>query len=285
MTPLARQTLLAVAAVAPLLAAAAALADTAADPWSQVPSLPTACYSEADQHWAASDAAVETLRAAIDAQQAANTKVKEAFDSIDPMEKAQRMSQWMMEHPDEAQAYMQHVSDVGQNTGAAIEEWAARVQAIDAEKQELAARYAAALEQAYAPAEARHRAMLARAEREGVSVDGEGTPPWATEEWNAIGRERDRAYAEVCPAWWGASGQVQSWLARYKIWLIEEDVPVRKQQDDEQLRSVAILGTPAATYRSTALLEGVAKYVEEARGIYGQRPGAPRCPPGRAYCN
>ena len=285
MTSRSRRSSFAAAVLAAFVWTSASLAEPPADPWAKVPALPTACYSEQDQHWAAVDAARASLQAEIEQQEEVNARIKSEFDAIDPMEQAQRMSQWMMEHPEEAQAYMQHVSEVGQTMGANIEKWTASTQKIDAEEKDLLARYQTALDEAYGSAEARQSALLARAEREGANTDGEGTPDWVIEEWTAISRERDRGYQSICPQWWGASGQVQTWLERYQKWLREEDLAVQQGQDDEQARTYAILGTPAAAYRPTAGMKGVVKFLDKSQRLYGHREGRARCEPGGGRCD
>jgi hypothetical protein len=84
----------------------------AAGPWAKVPALPTSCFQRAaanqpDPFYARLEAAKTAVAADIEKQSAINRKIEEEFNNIDPMEKAQRMQQWMMSNPQEAMAYMQ----------------------------------------------------------------------------------------------------------------------------------------------------------------------------------
>ena len=262
----------------------AATPPTAANPWAKVPALPTACYSQQDSNWAAADPARDALNAEIERQKNLNAKVREKFENIDPFEKAQRMTQYLMDNPEAGAAYMQQAYAAGQNVTEDIQDWGESLQAINEDEDALLARYEAARTKAYAPGEARRLAMVKRAEREGASLDGEGVPDWAIIEMESIRRQWQTAYEAFCPAWWGPTGEMQAFTKRLKNYLVQEEIPRRQSTDDELVKQFEMMGTPAGSFRSTAAMEGVVQYLDKVQPLYGNRNSERDCPPAPDHC-
>ena len=59
------------------------------------------------------EAATDGNAADIERQKAVNAQIEEDFNNIDPMEKAQRMQQWMMSNPQEAMKWAQAQQQLG----------------------------------------------------------------------------------------------------------------------------------------------------------------------------
>ena len=151
------------------LSASAALAQTpaAAGPWAKVPALPTTCFqsiatNQPDPFYARLEAAKTAIAADIDRQQAINAKIEEDFNNIDPMEKAQRMQQWMMSNPQEAMAFMQAAQAAPAQASQELESLEQQRQSREAEWNALKKSYEDARIAAYAPAEARRKVLAGK---------------------------------------------------------------------------------------------------------------------------
>jgi hypothetical protein len=260
------------------------------DPWARVPAFTTQCFQNVDDQpdpfYAELEAAKAANQAELEAQQAVNTAIEEDFRNIDPMEKAQRMQQWMMNNPEEAMKFAQaqqaapdpsQVSPAPQQA-TRDEEWNALVK--DYEDARLAA---------YAPAEARRKALAGKvgyaysSAREDLLNPFMGfteDPSVSTTDWGAgeaISAEFDRAYQELCPQWWGADGKFQAYLKSQKDWFISQRIPELESMDAPKLQQYAIMQTPTASYRSTADYTAVNEYLDLALKAANQRDYLSRC--------
>lgn len=254
----------------------------AAGPWAKVPALSTACYYGADPFVAKLDAALAAVKADRARQEAINQKIADAHKNMDPMEQMQRMQQWMMDNPQEATKYMQGLQALGTEEGqAGILVDGQEQAAFDTEQKELIKRYKAGLTQAYAPANARWNALLKKMGFEENypfdSIKDPGAPDWAMEEEDAIHRLRDQAYAAHCPQWWGATGPAQTWLKKYRTWLVQKHIPFVDSLEAKVAQSYAMMNTPTATYRSLGTLDSVIKYLEVVAEVYAERREKPVC--------
>ena len=247
--------------------------------WSKVPALPTACYSGTDPFVAKLDAAVAAVNASRTKQLATNAKIEKEYKSIEPMEMASRMQQWMMSNPEEATKYMQGVQAVGDDFNARMPEMTAAGQRFESEQKDLAKRYNASLDKAYAPGHARHAALKKKigTPLDYPTVKDPATPDWAIVEENAIMRELDQAYSAHCPQWWAASSPVQAWLKTYRTWLNSELTPFSERLGSQNAQTYAIMGTPSASWRTVAVEDGVLKYLDAVGTLYGLRREKPRC--------
>jgi hypothetical protein len=252
-----------------------------------VPPLSTLCYGFAGEAWEPFIGKLEAAKAAIQAdrekQDATNAKIEEDFRNIDPMEMASRMQQWMMSNPDEAMKFMQGQQALAQQVTEDVATLQERSQARDAEWNGVVKRYEDARIQAYAPSQARLDAL-----RGSKTTDRKdllypsffGDPSDSKAEWaagEAINAAADKAYQSLCPQWWGADGQFHAYLKQQKNWFINERIPELERIDAPKLQQYAIMNTPAASYRSTAELEGVTEYLDLVWKVFRERDSKPRC--------
>ena len=244
------------AALGAFLCAPAALSQTkpapaATGPWAKVPALPTACYQDAFHDKL--NAAQTAVQADLEKQAAINSKIKEAYQNIEPMEMASRMQQWMMANPQEAAAYMQAAQTVGQELPGLLKAHGAKRQALDAERDALFKRYETELAAAQAPAD-------------------------TLQDDTAIRLKRDQLYEAFCPQWWGAAGPIHAFVKKYRSWLIQEHIPYLEKFESQAAQNYAIMNTPAASYRSTATHTSVLEYMQYIDPIFQRRISGPNCP-------
>lgn len=261
-------------------AATATRAAPAADPWTKVPALPTACYVANDPFAARIEAAKRATQAGVDQQKAVNAQIEEQYRSIDSMEMASRMQQWMMSNPQEAMKYMQATQSVGKDAQENLGGLLAEEQAFNEERLGLPARYQAALKQAYVPADARLAALNKKLEAAG-QCEGmhEGCrmtdADWA--ERDAIQKQYDSAYQATCAQYFGATGKVPAHLKRYHDWLVTKRIPLAKKGADLRVAQYAIMNAPAASWKSTDASEQAINYMSAAESLYGLRDREPNC--------
>ncbi len=249
-------------------------------PFAKAPPLPTACYTEGETFWTKLEAAQVAVTADEEKQNVINNQIREEFQNIDPMEKASRMQQWMMDNPQEAMAYMQGVQSASADLGPGIKADADKKAQFAVEQKSVIAAHKTALQQAYAPNDAKLRALDKRVlEAQGCSFNNEscGLPAWAQAEHDTIQRERDAIYVATCSAWWGANGKVTAFMKRYKTWLLQEHVPLLESLDAQVLSQYAIMNTPAASYRSLEPYKAAREYMNAAFYLYQERETRPRC--------
>ena len=280
---------LAAAAAACLFGSSASFAQAASGPWTKVPPLSTLCYQYSGDEWDAWEpffGKLEAAKAAITAdrekQDAINWKIQEEFQSIDPMEMASRMQQWMMSNPEEAMKFMQGTQAVAEQLPEELEARRQRELARDAEWKALVKRYEDARIQAYAPVQARLDALREKTTKRQDLLYPKfmGDPSDSPEVWaagEAANAAADKAYQALCPQWWGANGEFHAYLNQQKAWFINERIPELAEEDAPKLQQYAIMSTPAATYRSTAELKGVLEYIGLVDGVFRERDSQPRC--------
>jgi len=251
----------------------------ATGPWAKVPPLTIACFYGTDPFQAKLDAALAAVNANRDRQLAINQKIEDEYKSIDPMEMASRMQQWMMSNPQEAMKYMQGVQAVGEDFNAGMPEINAATQRFDKEEKDLIKRYQAALNAAYAPGQARHNALKTKIGTpvEYPSVKDPGTPDWAIAEENVIMRQLDQAYSALCPQWWSATAPIQAWLKTYRDWLTTKYIPFHDRLGSQNAQTYAIMGTPSASWKTVSAQDAVIKYLQSVGRVYAERRERPRC--------
>jgi len=261
------------------LLAAAWPATSAADQdvWARVPPLPTGCY-QSDGFAAKIETADAAVRADIQRQDAINKQLQEQVRSIDPMELASRQQQYMMDNPQEAMALMKRNAALG--TQEASDD---RLQDIEDQRkllqslEEIDARYKAALDAQFAPVEAKFKELDVRAQKDLELTEAGGFyKPWAIKEWNALNAQRNAAYERVCAEWWAASGPFRGWLQRYRDYAAGL-IPKHEEMDAVGAGfMVIVVGTPKASFKSTAALNEVDDYMGQAAKVFAKRWEAPR---------
>jgi hypothetical protein len=269
-----------VAAIAVFVFSDCVAAAAAADgPFAKIPALTTACYQEGDPFASRLEAAKDAVAKDRERQETINARIEADFNKLDPMEMSQRMTQWMMDHPQDATKYMQANQAAGSSIQTGSPELADEEMQFNNGYKDLASRYEAAMKQARAPADARMAALNKRLADFGCSFgSGECTlPDYATPELQAILRMADAAYQAACPKWWGAKGEVATFLQRHRDWLLNKYIPTYGQIDDLRVQQYAIMNTPAASYKSTLPHQKADSYIGRMWSIYEMRPN-------KAYC-
>lgn len=262
------------------LFATPAWAQTAAGsgPWAKVPALPTACYGSdgfADKVEAARTALAED----VERQKAVNAQIEEQFNAIDPMEKAQRMQQWMMSNPQEAARMLGAQQQMGAQAQADNPAITAEHLEFNAERENLKAGYRAALKEALAPANAKYAALDKRLSEAGCGFDSAecSIPEAAYAERDVIFRERDAAYVANCVKFWSGTGSMPDFARRYRTFLADKWAGQAASADDMMRAQFAIMDTPGAAWKSTVPEETAGRYLRELGELYALRDGAPTC--------
>jgi hypothetical protein len=182
------------------------------------------------------------------------------------MEQANRMQAYMMENPEEFAKLMAYTQTGLPEAQAEAATEAEREEALRAELKGLQARYEAELERVLGPLHAKYKSL-------GISESG--TPPAVWAEGLAIMKQMNAAYEKACPGWWGASGQFDGWLQKYKAHLVQNRIPHREGGEAMKATQFKIMGIPAETFKPTVALEAVALYLKEARDIFDSRKTQP----------
>jgi hypothetical protein len=275
-------------------AAKAPARNVAAGPWARVPALPTTCFqsvatNQPDPFYARLEAAKTAVSSDIDKQKAINAKIEEEFNNIDPMVKAQRMQQWMMSNPQEAMAYMRAAQAAPAQVEQELMSLEQQRQSQEAEWKALMKSYDDARVQAYAPAEARRKALSAKLGYKYSSATKDLVQPFLgfaadpstpTADWNeaeSITGVLDQKYKALCPQWWGANGKFHAYMKQQKDWFVRERIPYLEKFDAPRLQNYAMMSTPAATYGSTAVSQGVREYLDLAWKVFNERDSVFRC--------
>lgn len=267
---------------------ASGAAPAAAQPWSKVPALSTACYSGADPWGDRIDAALAAVQQDHYRQNDINDAIRQnATDtfSADPMAVAARIQQKMMDDPANAQKYMEELQQQNRQAQEETPVQQAKEKQLEDESKRVMKQYQAALAKAMGPADARWTALK---KRMGIALDstspGEaGVPEWAWKEWYGILRDRDQAYVANCAQWWASAGPIHAYMKRYKDYLVLERIPYEKQfLDEPKLEHYRQLNVPTRGWRTTTDYEAAEDYIKMARGLFGERELRPRCEGGGA---
>jgi len=267
----------AVAAFIPLdCIGAAAAAD---GPFARIPPLTTACYRQGDPFESRLEAVKQAVAAEKDKQDAINGQIEAQFSQLDPMEMSERMTQWMMDNPQDAAKFAQASQATGSSLQTGAQELADGEMQFRKGYKDLAARYDAAMKQARAPADARMAGLNKRLAESGCSFgSGECTlPDYAVPELHAVLRMADAAYQAACPQWWGARGEIPAYVKRHRDWLETRYIPAFGQIDELRVQQFAIMNTPAASYKSTLPHQKADLYINDIWTLYQMRPGKPYC--------
>lgn len=280
-SPLSRGLQLA-ACMAALVFSSAPGAQPATGPWAKVPAFPTTCFLKDDAIYAKLEPALASVDADSAKQKALNDEIAERQKNIDPMELAALMQQRMMDDPQHAMEYIQNAQNLGQQINAEMVPAMAKEDQMKAEAEAVNKRFEAALEVANGPGNARWAALK---KKYGLPADhpasrgvGEaGVPDWVWAEWHEINVEWDRAYRATCPAFFGAGGQANQFMQRYKNYLVQERIPYYEKFDAATVANYEMFSTPAASYKSTATFDAVHDYIVMAQKVFAFRRYQPIC--------
>jgi hypothetical protein len=259
--------------------AASAAEPPSADPWASVPPRPGTFYEGVDQYSEKMWTVTEPLQKARDRQAAINSELTDRIKSIEPMQLAAKMQEFMMQNPQEAAKLMQEQQTAGTEGTEAEVATNDKFNALKAEEETLLTRYKAALAQAVAPIDAKFKDLDARAQKDLVAVGESWTyAPWAVKEYDALALQRNAAVERVGNDWWSPSGPLQAWLDRLRD-LLKAQVVTRERMDNAGVGlQVHFVETPAAPYKSTAAYDAAIQYLQEVKQLYAKRERWPTKP-------
>lgn len=250
-----------------ILAAPSALAQSIDDPWSLVPEFPRSCYTTEGDFDAKVAAALEPLSAEYARREQINDAITQQYSSMDLMEQQQRMMDLMMEHPEEAQIYMQSLATMGQEVSADVTAMSNARMQLEEEFREITARYEAAYQEEVGVQEERWARWL-------DDVNNSRTPEGDADEIHA---QINARYEALCASWW-KDGPFHEWLARHRQAMIEE----ARTQDESlpaTIRTYELMGIDVDGYSSTATLRAVNEHISTAVRIFGKRRSGVSRPP------
>jgi len=242
-----------------ILAAPCALAESIDDPWSLVPAFPSSCYSAEDDFNSGVQAAMDRVSAEQVRRSEINQSISQQYSNMDLMEQQQRMMEFMMEHPEEAQSYMQGLAQMGQEASAEAVAMSNERIRLEEELREITARFEAAYQEVIGVLDARW---------------GNWITDWnnsrATEDQaREIYRQMNASYEALCETWW-KNGPFHDWLARHRQVLIEE----AREQDaalPSTIRTYELMGIAVDEYSSTASLQAANEHMQKAANVFGRR--------------
>jgi hypothetical protein len=254
----------------------------AANPWTRVPALPTACYSSQDDWYDRNEAARAAVQEDHSRQNDINGEIQQRTTRAlneNPMAMMQAMQQAMVNDPQGAQKFMERMTQQGQQAAADVTETSEKTTQLEAEGKTVLKQYEAALAKALGPATARWEALKKKRGYSGDYGPSEtGEPDWVYDEWYAILHERDRAYAANCATWWAATGPIHAYMKKYKDFLVQEFIPYNKRViDDPALDQFKLLEVPAAGYRTVSDYEAAEMYMRQAYTMFSPRRDRPFC--------
>jgi hypothetical protein len=246
-----------------LLIAPLAMGDAIDDPWSQVPELPDSCYEESDNFIARLDATTEALAAEEARQSEINAAIDGELRNMDMAEQQQRMMDFLMEHPEHAQEYMQALTQQGQTVLDVVTNMSEERVQLHTEADELVTRYDAAIDESLAPSRARHQDWVDRF--------------WEEKAPESEGRQRvaeiNVAYEGFCATWW-KQGPFHEHFARLRQAIVD-DVARIDGEVPAMLKNHQIMGVSTEGYRSTQGIKGAQEYMRQVRLIFTKRWGGP----------
>ena len=265
-------------------AGAAAPAAQNQNPWSRVPAFPAGCYSQSDGF----ASRVAAVREAVDRERAAQQQINDDLSKkavgasggeTDPFKMAAQIQQKMLSDPQNAQRLLQQIQTSGQNVSSASAEDLESQRRLDAELNTTLTQYKAAQPKAVAPVQAKFKDLATRAARDPERTEaGDFYKPWAVAEYNALVPMYNAEVEKTCATWFGASGQFQSWLRRYRDYLSNERIPWMESSENAGLAFAAFATDTRSGYKSTATLRAVYDYLERVDKVFGYRPSGPLAP-------
>jgi hypothetical protein len=246
-----------------LLLSTSTMGDVIDDPWSEVPALPDSCYRDADDFIARLDATMEALAAEEARQVEINAAIDGELRTMDMAEQQQRMMDFMMEHPEKAQEYMQAMNQQGQAVLDVVTAMSEERIQLHGESNELVARYDTDIGEFLAPSQARYEDWAQRFWEE-KAPESEGQQRVA---------EINASYEEFCASWW-KQGTFHEYFARLQQSFVDD---VAKSDDavPAMLKSHEMMGISTEGYRSTQGIRAAQEYVRQVRLIFNKRWGGP----------
>jgi len=240
------------------------------DPWRRVPAAPTSCFANDDFLERLSKTSTE-IEADIARQTKLNAEIRERFDNMDMMEKAQRMQAFLMKNPQEAAKVMQGMSASGTSANADLTAAGADGPRLDQEKARHVTNFNAAVDKVVKPLQTRQAEMI-KTRTKMVGEAGYAFVSAADQaQYLALVQQENAEYEKACAPFWGPTGAFPSWMASYKTNVTNKIIAAQEANDGVIVVQMAIMDTPSGGYRSTATLEGIRNYLNEVRNVYSLR--------------
>ena len=223
-----------------------------------LPALPTACYSQEDTYYDQANAVAATIDAERTRQDEINQALSQQLSDMDPMDLQQRMMDFMMENPQEAQKYMEMVAAAGTVASEELPKLNEEAYALHSEREKLDADYDAAvnaLDEAYRNATA------------GLFEDPQKfDADFAS--YSASVDAYNGGYGNLCASYM-KDGFYYDWLARHED--LERRMVALQFSADSIAENYRIYGIDADLYRSTYNLTAVKRQVDTTIQIFNRR--------------
>ena len=251
-----------------------------ADPWSLVPTLPTACFGKQDNFDEVVAQRLTTLGDEIGSQDKINSEIARApsaqlrAGTMDPMEMVRRMNENMMKDPQNAMKPVQAANESVQPSRQANLEQEKKEREQKTALAGLVARYEATLKAATTDSSSYWGKEGSVGPRgDGVQKGGGGwmhdvAATQTMEQAIAYSRKVDHVYeTQVCPQWW-KGGPFQTWLSGYRAFLVA-DIPRQEEAEAKENAPLKLTGVKLEDYRSTLKMKAVKKYLLSIQEVYG----------------
>jgi hypothetical protein len=240
-----------------LLVSLSSGAEEIEDPWALMPALPNDCYQADDDFVDRAYAAMETLSTEQTRQDGINEELSQQSSNMNPMEQQQRMMDFMMENPQEAQKYMEAVAAVGATGHEYLSRMGEETGALQKERDALDAEYDAAvraLDDTYA-------SSTAGTFEDPKKFDAD------LAKYHAAVDAYNAGYENICASLW--QDRYPGWLARYEA--LQRRTVAWANESDVSTQNYAILGIDATNYRRTDGLSAAHGHIQAAAQIYNRR--------------
>ena len=237
--------------------------------WKIVPTMPPGALYRDDGLEGKAQEAGQAAIAAKHQQDGLNTKIREQFDKMDMMEKAQRMQAWMMKNPQAASKFLEASSSGdGAATAEAMKETGERLTQ-DLERHKKA--FDVAVDAALKPVLAKEDAYI---KAKGVVI-GEAQEYVFTNDadyagYVAIVNEKNTAYEKASASFYGPNGVMHAWLQARRD-ATEAALAAEERGNAVQMQQFAIMDTPSGGYRSTGGYDVVREYLRNLAEVASHR--------------
>lgn len=241
------------------------------DPWKKVPAAPTSCFQDT-AYDARLNAVTQELIADGRRQDALNQKLLERFNSMDPMEKMNRMQQWMMKNPQAAAKMIDASANLGADASTTMTDVAAATERLDQSLAGHKKALDAAIDQALKPL-LQKEADLVKAKTHLVgeaSVRAFMTPAGYAE-YLAVIAEENAAAEKACASFFGPKGTMHAWLDQFRSEVLDKQLAFNAANEAAMMQQVAIIETPDSRYQSLGAIEAARSYVGRLEKVSGLR--------------
>ncbi len=232
------------------------------DPWALLPALPNGCYWQDDTYSDQAYAAAATLDAEGNRQDEINQAISQQLSNMDPMELQQRMMDFMMQNPQEAQKHLEMVAAAGTVASEDLPKLHSETYALQRDRNKLDADYDAAVN------------ALDEAYRSGIAelfVDPQKNDADVAK-YSAAVDAYNGGYENLCASYW-SNGLYHDWLARHAD--LERRIVALEVGNDVTVQNYRMYGIDADLYRSTANLNAARRQLDAAVQIFIRRHRQP----------